>query len=66
MKQFAKNILVLAVTSALSLSVLSFSHAATYKVVDKGSAENIGYTYGGKQNVNGVMAVSGSNSYNFP
>ena len=66
MKQFAKNILVLAVTSTLSLSVLSFSHAATYKVVDKGSAENIGYTYGGKQNVNGVMAVSGSNSYNFP
>ena len=66
MKQFAKNILVLAVTSALSLSVLSFSHAATYKVVDKGSAENIGYTYGGKQNIHGVMAVSGSNSYNFP
>ena len=66
MKQFAKNILVLAVTSTLSLSVLSFSHAATYKVVDKGSAENIGYTYGGKQNSNGVMAVSGSNSYNFP
>ena len=66
MKQFAKNILVLAVTSTLSLSVLSFSHAATYKVVDKGSAENIGYTYGGKQNIHGVMAVSGSNSYNFP
>ena len=66
MKQFAKNILVLGVTSALSLSFLNLSHAATYKVVDKGNAENLEYTYGKKQNNLGVMAVSGTNIYNFP
>ncbi|MFQ3208934.1 MAG: hypothetical protein ACI9HU_000413, partial [Colwellia sp.] len=31
MKQFAKNILVLGVTSVLSISFLNFSHAATYQ-----------------------------------
>ncbi|AAZ27004.1 DUF3466 family protein [Colwellia psychrerythraea] len=66
MKQFAKNILVLGVTSALSLSFLNFSHAATYEVVDKGNAENLEYTYGKKQNNQGVMAVAGTNIYNFP
>ncbi|PKG82041.1 hypothetical protein CXF85_16130 [Colwellia sp. 75C3] len=66
MKQFAKNILVLGVTSALSLSFLNLSHAATYEVVDKGNAENLEYTYGKKQNNQGVMAVSGTNVYNFP
>jgi hypothetical protein len=66
MKQFAKNILVLGVTSALSLSLLNISHAATYEVVDKGNAENLEYTYAKKQNNQGVMAVSGTNIYNFP
>jgi hypothetical protein len=66
MKQFAKNILVLGVTSALSLSFFNFSHAATYEVVDKGNAENLEYTYAKKQNNQGVMAVSGTNIYNFP
>ena len=66
MKQFAKNILVLGVTSALSLSFLNLSQAATYEVVDKGNAENLEYTYGKKQNNQGVMAVSGTNIYNFP
>ncbi|TWX67860.1 DUF3466 family protein [Colwellia demingiae] len=66
MKQFAKNILALGVTSALSVGFLNFSHAATYEVVDKGNAENLEYTYGKKQNIQGVMAVSGTNIYNFP
>jgi hypothetical protein len=66
MKQFVKNILSLGITSALSLSVISYSHAATYEVVDKGNAENLEYTYGKKQNNQGVMAVSGTNIYNFP
>jgi hypothetical protein len=66
MKQFAKNILALGITSALSLSFLNFSHAATYEVVDKGNAENLEYTYGKKQNNQGVMAVAGTNIYNFP
>ena len=66
MKQFAKNILALGVTSALSVGFLNFSHAATYEVVDKGNAENLEYTYGKKQNNQGVMAVAGTNIYNFP
>jgi hypothetical protein len=66
MKQFAKNILVLGVTSALGFGFLNFSHAATYEVVDKGNAENLEYTYGKKQNNQGVMAVLGTNAYNFP
>ncbi len=66
MKQFAKNILVLGVASALSLGAIGNSHGATYKVIDKGSAENLEYTYGKKQNNQGVMAVSGTNTYNFP
>ena len=66
MKQFAKKILVLGLTGALSLGHISNSHGATYKVIDKGSAENLEYTYGKKQNNQGVMAVSGTNVYNFP
>jgi hypothetical protein len=66
MKQFAKNIVALGITSALSLGFLNFSHAATYEVVDKGNAENLEYTYGKKQNNQGVMAVAGTNIYNFP
>ena len=66
MKQFVKSILSLGITSALSLSAISYSHAATYEVVDKGNAESLEYTYGKKQNNQGVMAVSGSNIYNFP
>ena len=64
MKQFAKNIVALGITSALSLGFLNFSHAATYEVVDKGNAENLEYTYGKKQNNQGVMAVAGTNIYN--
>ena len=66
MKSFSKNILTLGVIAALNLGTLSNSHAATYEVVDKGNAENLEYTYGKKQNDQGVMAVSGSNIYNFP
>jgi hypothetical protein len=66
MKSFSKNILALGVIAALNLGALSNSHAATYEVVDKGNAENLEYTYGKKQNDQGVMAVSGSNIYNFP
>lgn len=66
MKQFAKKIVALTVTSALSLSLLNFSHAATYTVVDKSAAENLGYTYGGKLNNQGNMSVIGANAYNFP
>jgi hypothetical protein len=65
MKQFAKNILVLGVTSALSLSFFNLSHAATYEVVEV-DKDATGYTYGGKLNLKGEMAVSETNSYNFP
>jgi len=63
--KFAKNILVLGVTSALSLCSLNYSHAATYEVVEV-DKDAEGYTYGGKLNIKEEMAVSGTNSYNFP
>lgn len=66
MKSFSKNILALGITSALSLSLFNYSHAATYEVVDKKAAENLGYSYGGKLNNQGNMAVTGANVYNFP
>jgi len=65
MKQFAKNILVLGVASALSLSFFNLSYAATYEVVEV-DKDATGYTYGGKLNLKGEMAVSETNSYNFP
>lgn len=58
--------LALGVTTALSLSAFNNSLAATYKVVDKGDAKTLEYTYGKKQNSLGVMAVTGANIYNFP
>ena len=65
MKSFSKNILTLGVTSALSLSALNYSQAATYEVVEVDKSAT-GYTYGGNLNSNEEMAVSGTNSYNFP
>ncbi|MCP4985741.1 MAG: DUF3466 family protein [Colwellia sp.] len=63
--KFAKNILVLGITSALSLCSLNYSHAAIYKVVEVDKSAE-GYTYGGKLNIKAEMAVSSTNSYNFP
>ena len=65
MKSFSKNILTLGVTSALSISALNYSQAATYEVVEVDKRAT-GYTYGGKLNLKEEMAVSGTNSYNFP
>lgn len=66
MKSFAKNILSLGIITALSLGTIAYSHAATYEVVDKGSAGNLEYTYGRGQNNQGVMALLGAKTYNFP
>ncbi len=66
MKSFSKKIIVLGVASALSLSTINYSHSATYEVVDKGNAGNFDYTYSKKQNDQGVLALSGTNIYNFP
>ena len=68
MKSFTKNIFALGITSvlSLSLSLFSYSHAATYRVIDKNAEEDLGFTYGGKLNNDGNMAVSGYNLYNFP
>ena len=65
MKQFVKNILSLGITSALSLSAISYSQAATYEVVEI-DKEAKAYTYGGKLNLQEQMAVAGTNSFNFP
>jgi len=64
MKPFVKNILVVGITTALSLAVTA--HAATYKIIDKGAVGELKHTYAQQQNNNGVVAISGTNLYNFP
>jgi len=64
MKQYVKNILAVGITTALSLAVTA--QAATYKVVDKGAVGDFKHTYAQHQNNSGVVAISGTNSYNFP
>jgi hypothetical protein len=64
MKKFVKNIITVGVTAALSLAVSV--QAATYKIVDKGAVGDLKQTYSQHQNTNGVVAVSGTNLYNFP
>ena len=66
MKQFAKRVLALGITSALSIGMTAGVHAATYKVVDKGAVDELKFTYSQHQNNNGVMAISGSRLYNLP
>jgi len=66
MKSFTKNIVAFGITSALSLGLFSYSHAATYRVIDKNATEDLGFTYAGKLNNQGNMAVSGTNPYDFP
>ena len=63
MSRFVKTMLALGITSALS--VISVQ-AATYKVIDRGAAEKLKFTYAQQENVNGEMAVSGTSVYNFP
>ncbi|MBU2893473.1 DUF3466 family protein [Colwellia sp. D2M02] len=66
MKQFAKHMLAVGITSALSFSVINPVAAATYKVVDKIAVDELKHSYAQQQNNNGVLAISGSNLYNFP
>jgi len=66
MKQFVKNILAAGITTALSLSLAATVQAATYKVVDKGAVGDLKHTYAQQLNNNGVVAISGTNLYNFP
>ena len=63
MKKFVKSVLALGVFSALTVST---THAATYKVIDKGAAEKLKYTYSQQENNIGEMAISGTDVYNFP
>lgn len=66
MKPFLKNMTRYSLASALSFSLANISIAATYEVIDKGSVDTIEYTYGKRQNNQGVMAITGANAYNFP
>ena len=66
MRKLVKNIIALSISSALSLSFVSSVNAATYQIVDKGEASQLKYTYAQHQNINGDMAISGTNLYNFP
>lgn len=66
MKQFAKRVLALGVSSALSIGMTAGVHAAAYEVVDKGAVDELKYTYSQYQSNTGVMAISGSRLYNLP
>jgi hypothetical protein len=63
MNIIVKNIITLSIYSALSVS---FVNAATYKLVDQSEATKLKHTYAQHQNINGDMAISGTNVYNFP
>lgn len=66
MKQFGKNFLALGIVSALSVSLITTTQAATYRVVDKNVVDELKYTYAQHQNNNGVLAISGAKLYNLP
>lgn len=66
MSKIVKNIITLSIFSALSVSFVNSTNAATYKIVDKSEASKLKYTYAQHQNINGDMAISGTNIYNFP
>ncbi|GHF92453.1 DUF3466 family protein [Thalassotalea marina] len=63
MKNLVKSVLTLSISSALAISA---AQAATYKIIDKGAADKFKFTYAQQENNLGQMAVSGTDSYNFP
>ena len=65
MKKIVNNILNLGISGVISLSVLNYSFAAKYEVIEI-DENSIGYTFGGNINQQTQIAVSGSNAYNFP
>jgi hypothetical protein len=66
MSKLVKNIIALSISSALSLSFVGSVNAATYQIIDQGEASKLKYTYAQHQNINGDMAISGTNIYDFP
>lgn len=66
MSKIAKNIIALSISSALSVSFINSTHAATYQIVEKSEASDLKYTYAQSQNINGEAAISGTSVYNFP
>jgi len=66
MNKLVKNIIALSISSALSLGFITSVNASTYQIVDKGEASKLKYTYAQHQNINGDMAISGTNTYDFP
>jgi len=65
MNKIVNNILTLGISSIISLSFFNHSYAAKYEVIEIDET-SIGYTFGGNINQQTQIAVSGSNSYNFP
>lgn len=66
MRKLVKNIIALSISSALSLGFITSVNASTYQIIDKGEASKLKYTYAQQQNINGDMAISGTNIYDFP
>ncbi|MGL1956952.1 MAG: DUF3466 family protein [Colwellia sp.] len=66
MNKYVKKILALSVSSALSFTLVNNASAATYRVIDRGEATALKYTYSQKENESGQVAISGTYTYNFP
>ena len=66
MKEIVKNIIALSISGALSASFMASVNAATYQIVDTGEPSELKHTYSQKQNLNGDIAITGTDLYNFP
>lgn len=63
MNKFVKSVITIGICSAMTATAVN---AATYKIIDKGAAEKLKYTYSQQENNVGKMAISGTDVYNFP
>ncbi|PCI62849.1 MAG: hypothetical protein COB35_02865 [Gammaproteobacteria bacterium] len=63
MNKFFKSVIAISISSAISFSTV---YAATYKVIDKGLSNTHKFTSAKAQNSNSVMAITGSQRFNFP
>ena len=66
MSKIVKNIIAVSISTIVSLVTINTVYAATYKVVERGDVSNLKRTYTQSQNLNGEVAISGTDNYNIP
>lgn len=64
MNIFLKSVLAISVVSVINVSHVNAS--TTYRVVDRGAADAVDYTFSQQKNNQGESVVTGSHLYNFP